>query len=382
MIHQIKHHELAIIDDSCTIQGVILPHPLLPSPRKTDSDAERRSPPSHACGLGRIVDTPMNLDWNDLQYFITLVERETLTAAAEALDVQHSTVSRRVAQLEESLGLRLFDRIGKRYLLTDDGKRIHAHVQELAKDIHTLQRLARGAGERQARVVVSAPPLVLRDLLSARQLAGFAAQHPHIRLVLQAEARLTDLHARQADIALRLVRPVQNDLVIRRLRSVRFGFYALPACLQRPREQWRFLLIPATANQGRWARQLIGDDSAALECNDFLLIRQCLQEGMGVGLLPDFFVTPADGLRPVSLHGSTPEVLEESLYLVMHEDVRRSPSVRAVADFLQQALASKTATHQHYRQNSGKAQEYPSGSARYNATRSVVQVATPVPKKT
>lgn len=282
----------------------------------------------------------MNLDWNDLQYFITLVERETLTAAAEALDVQHSTVSRRVAQLEASLGLRLFDRIGKRYLLTEDGKRIHAHVQELSKDIHTLQRLARSAGERQARVVVSAPPLVLRDLLSARQLTAFAAEHPHIRLVLQAEARLSDLHARQADIALRLVRPVQNDLVIRRLRSVRFGFYALPACLQRPREQWRFLLIPATANQGRWARQLVGDDSAALECNDFLLIRQCLQEGMGVGLLPDFFVTPADGLKPVALHGSTPEVLEETLYLVMHEDVRRSPAVRAVADFLLQVLAA------------------------------------------
>ena len=74
--------------------------------------------------------------------------------------------------------------------------------------------------------------------------------------------------------------------------------------------------------------------------NDFLLIRQCLQEGMGVGLLPDFFVTPADGLKPVALHGSTPEVLEETLYLVMHEDVRRSPAVRAVADFLLQVLAA------------------------------------------
>ncbi|MDO5104194.1 MAG: LysR family transcriptional regulator [Lautropia sp.] len=283
----------------------------------------------------------MKLDWNDLQYFTTLVAQETLTAAAEALDVQHSTVSRRVAQLEASLGLRLFDRIGKRYLLTDDGRRIHAHVEELAKDIHTLQRLARGAGELQARVVVSAPPLVLRDLLTARRLTTFSKQHPHIRLVIQAEARLSDLHARQADIALRLVRPEQKDLVIRRLRSVRFGFYALPQYLKKhPRERWRFLLIPTAANQGRWARQLIGDDKTALACNDFLLIKQCLLEGMGVGLLPDFFVTPADTLKPVALQDKTPEVLEESLYLVMHEDVRRSPAVRTVADFLVETLAT------------------------------------------
>ncbi|PJK13200.1 LysR family transcriptional regulator [Lysobacteraceae bacterium NML120232] len=280
----------------------------------------------------------MNLDWNDLQHFVTLVEQETLTAAAEALDVQHSTVSRRIAQLESALGVRLFDRIGKRYLLTEDGTRIHAQAQELAKDILTLQRLARGAGDRQARVVVSAPPLVLRELLPARQLAAFAELEPHIRLVLQGEARISDLHARQADIALRLVRPAQNDLAIRRLRSLRFGFYACPPYPQRPQADWRFLLIPADARQGRWARQIIGSDAPALECNDFLLIKQCLLEGMGVGLLPEFFVRPEDPLVPLAVHAATPEVLEEDLYLVMHEDVRRSPAVRAVADFLVQAL--------------------------------------------
>ncbi len=56
-------------------------------------------------------------DWDDLHHFAVLVEKETLTAAAEALGVQHSTVSRRIARLEATLGLRLFDRIGRRYLL-------------------------------------------------------------------------------------------------------------------------------------------------------------------------------------------------------------------------------------------------------------------------
>ena len=60
----------------------------------------------------------MDWDWNSIRHFTTLVEKQTLTAAAEHLGVQHSTVSRQIAQLENALGLRLFDRIGKRYLLT------------------------------------------------------------------------------------------------------------------------------------------------------------------------------------------------------------------------------------------------------------------------
>lgn len=67
----------------------------------------------------------MQTDWNDIFFFTVLVEQETLTAAAAALDVRHTTVARRVARLEQSLGLRLFDRLGKRYRLTADGMRVY-----------------------------------------------------------------------------------------------------------------------------------------------------------------------------------------------------------------------------------------------------------------
>ena len=91
-------------------------------------------------------------NWDDLLYFKILVEKQTLTVAAEALGVQHSTIARRIARLEATLGLRLFDRIGRRYLLTDEGARIHSQVQEIAigRDklfIHPrLMELLRGEG--------------------------------------------------------------------------------------------------------------------------------------------------------------------------------------------------------------------------------------------
>lgn len=284
--------------------------------------------------------TAPTLDWNDIQHFVTLVEHETLTAAAEALDVQHSTVSRRVAQLEASLGLRLFDRMGKRYLLTEDGQRLYAHARELAKDVGVLQRLAREQRQAVAEVVLTAPPVVLRALLLPH-LPAFYAQVPGVRLLLHSGAEMRDLHQRQADIALRLVRPEAPDLVVRRLRPVRFGFYADAAYLRRTaRADWRFLTLPATANaQARWAHAQIGSGEVALACNDFELIKQGARAGLGIGFLPADSVQANDGLQPVALHGTQAQTHEETLYLVMHEDVRRSPKVRAVADFLVRVLA-------------------------------------------
>ena len=151
----------------------------------------------------------MNLDWNGIRYFATLVEKETLTAAAAALDVQHSTVSRQIAQLEQALGLRLFDRIGKRYLLTADGERLYRHACDLCKEMNVLQRVAREQAAVRHSVTVSAPPFVVRLLLMPH-LTDFYRKHADIRLHLLAEAALADLHGRQADIALRLVRPTQN----------------------------------------------------------------------------------------------------------------------------------------------------------------------------
>ena len=269
-------------------------------------------------------------------HFVTLARHQTLSAAAEALGVQHSTVSRRIARLEKSLGLRLFHRMGKRHWLTEDGQRIHEHACELYKDMQGLQRLAHEQATHVGDVVVSAPPVILRHGLMPH-LPAF--RHGRIRLVLQGSADLSDLHGRQADIALRLVRPSQNDLVVQRLRSICFGFFAHPGYLKRTARQRRAFLMLSTVNpQQAWAKQLIGEADILLCCNDFELIRQAARQRMGIGFLPYLCVQPDDDLVPVVVNGCSPEVLEETLYLVMHEDVRHSPRVRAVADFLVSVL--------------------------------------------
>lgn len=282
----------------------------------------------------------MNWDWNGIRHFVTLVECQTLTAAAERLNVQHSTVARQIRQLEAALGLRLFDRVGKRYHLSAAGERLYHHAGELYKDMQGLERLAREQRERHHRVVISAPPFVVRQLLLPR-LGAFYRQHRHIRLILQAEATLADLHGRQADIALRLVRPTRPDLTVRRLHRFSYRVYGQRDYLRQTRRAaWQFVQIAVPTAFARWFNDLIGNEAdVVLASNDFAAVKQALSARLGVGLLPDFAVGPEDGLQPVALAPGA-EAFPAEIYLVMHEDVRRSPSVRAVADFLAEVLRS------------------------------------------
>ena len=285
-------------------------------------------------------------DWDDLHHFAVLVEKQTLTAAAEALGVQHSTVSRRVARLEATLGLRLFDRIGRRYLLSEDGARIYAQTQDIAVGMNTLLRTAREQREEMAEVVISAPPLVAKGLLMPH-FAAFTRRHANIRLVLQSDAQISDLHARQADIALRIARPTQNDLVARRLHPIRYRFYARANYLKnRPREQQAFLCLNIAGAHGLWQAEQLAGRRIILACNDFDLIKAGVAAETGIGLLPDFYVRPKDGFVQVGLGNTTEkEEFAADIYLVMHEDLRRSAKIRAVADFFGEVLMAQASVN-------------------------------------
>lgn len=275
------------------------------------------------------------LDWNNLQYFVLLVEHETLTATAEVLDVQHSTVARRIGELEQGLGILLFDRIGKRYLLTEDGKQVYQYASELAKNIRSLQRFAGRQASLSVPVMVSAPPAIVKAFI-APNLGKFYQSHDNIALIIHSSAQMSDLHDRQADIALRTVYPSKPDLMVRRLRTVSFGFFVRPDYLQKtPHKDRRYLGLSAKTSLSAWCESAIKERTLDFACNDFEVIKQATLDGLGVGFLPCVSVmdTPlvATGIDDGSVAMAT---LDETLYLVSHQDVRRSAAVAAVVDFL------------------------------------------------
>lgn len=270
-------------------------------------------------------------DWDDLRFFLALCEAGTLSGAARATRVEHTTVARRIDALETALGARLFDRFPKGWSLTAAGTALVPHARKVEEDMHGLLNVARGASEVAGVVRVSAPPALAACLLAPR-LRLPLSRLPGVEIDLRAEARTTDLMRRQADIALRFARPTSPGLVAKVLTHVDYALYAHEDYVAgRVPAQWEFLgydELQEDAPQQAWLDKLRGARRYGVRSNDLLTLLQAVVAGCGVGVFPRYAAARAPGL--VVLAPACP--VRRKLWLVMHDDVRRAPHVRAVAD--------------------------------------------------
>ena len=287
------------------------------------------------------------MHWDDLAYFICLVEKQTLTACADEMDVQHSTVARRIDHLEEALDVNLFDRLGKRYVLTAEGELLYSQAVTIKKEIIAFERMAVDQHAIQGKVVVSAPPVWANEVLMPR-IADFNQRFPDITLELCGEVGISDLHQREADIAIRAHRPTQEDLVIRKIGAVKYSFFAHCDYVENLiSNEWQLIEFSASARVLAWSQALIENNSynVALSTNDLYMAYHATCQQLGFTLLPDFLAAQCKQLVPIDPIGKNSDVAislseEYPLYLVMHPDIRRSARVRAVADWLITTLAN------------------------------------------
>ena len=173
------------------------------------------------------------LDWDDLRFFLALVRRGSLSVAAKDLRVAQSTVGRRLASLETSLGVRLLNRTPDGYVPTLAGHSVREQAERLEAEAHAVERSVGGHDTRLAGVVrVTCAETVASQIL-APCFAELHLQHPDIMIELIPDPRELSLSMREADISVRLNQPHQHDLVIRRVGSLAFGLYATAAYLER-----------------------------------------------------------------------------------------------------------------------------------------------------
>jgi DNA-binding transcriptional LysR family regulator len=272
-------------------------------------------------------------DWDDLRYFLALHDAGTLSAAARAAGVEHTTVARRIDALEAALAVKLFDRFPKGWSLTAAGKALVPHARKMEDSLHGLMRAATGAAELRGKVRVSAPPALAAYMLAPR-LKPAVQRLPGIELDLRGEAREMDLMRREADIAIRYKRPEAPGLATRLLATVGYQLYASAAYLaSRPEDEWEFIgydeLLQDTP-QHLWLEKIRGGRRYCLRSNDLGALFQAAVAGCGVAVLPQyFFDIQRGGLVAIE----TPACpVRRKLWIVMHEDVRRAAPVRAVAD--------------------------------------------------
>ncbi len=165
------------------------------------------------------------MDWQDIPHFLALARGGTLSAAARALRVNHATVSRRVAALEERLGAPLFERTPAGYVLTAAGRGVLARAEAMEAAAAAIPE-AVGADGAVTGIVRVTLARVLADGFVACRLAPLLAAHPGLEVGLAAESRTLSLARREADIALRLARPRRGALLARRVAVLDYGFFA------------------------------------------------------------------------------------------------------------------------------------------------------------
>ena len=289
------------------------------------------------------------MDWNDLRYFLAISEEGSLSAAARKLKISQPTLSRRLSALEDSLGNSLFARTKGGLQLTALGQQLLPSIRAMREDAFAVERLSSGDDSRTAgRVIVTAPGTLGDDWL-VRRLPGFLARYPKILVHVQVDAAVADLLRREADIAMRMFRPAQADLIASKAADVGWGLYASERYMREFGPFEGFGDIPAhrfvvpsqdmlTMSDASLFRALPIRDRIVMRTNNMAGLGLAMREGLGIGALPCFQGDSMPGLCRLM-----PETLiaKGELWLVAHAELRRNARVRLLYDYLKETLAGE-----------------------------------------
>jgi DNA-binding transcriptional LysR family regulator len=271
------------------------------------------------------------MDLNDIVVFTKVVETRSFTGAAEQLGLPKSTVSRKLAQLEERLGVRLVQRTTRKLALTEIGQAYYERCSQIVADVAAAEQLVTDMqATPRGRVRVTAPIDISSRYLGAI-CAGFAAAHPDVNVDLEATDRIVDLIEEGFDIAVRFGALPESTLIARRLCKIDNVLVATPAYLARHGAPAtvedldahdRVLFTPSARIQG-WT--LVHDEAtyefgrpARFASNNVSAVRDAVLAGAGISLLSEFVVAgdigagrlavvlPGWRSRPVDAHAVYP----------------------------------------------------------------------------
>jgi len=277
-----------------------------------------------------------------------VVEMGSFTAAADALGISHTIVSRQVRQLEEHLGAQLLNRTTRRFALTDAGREYYESTREV---LDLLDEADRNVGHHQAEPTGTLrinAPMAFGTIEVAQWLPGFMAKYPGVQVDLVCNDRVVDLIEDGFDVALRLARDLPDStLVARRLATSKAVLAASPGYLQAhgaptmPQDltQHNCLVYTAATRASEWT--LVGADGAehavavrgTLQANTNVALRAAAVAGVGIANAAAFIVREEleRGALVEVLPGYTPKPRE--LYALYPQNRHLSPKVRAFVDY-------------------------------------------------
>jgi DNA-binding transcriptional LysR family regulator len=289
-------------------------------------------------------------DWNEPRLVLAVKRAESLTGAAKALGIDHSTAFRRLNALEARLGVRLFERLpGGVYEATPAGERMAASAERMEDEALALDRDIMGQDHRPSgRLrVTSSETLAYRVL--TQHLAAFRQTHPGIVVELVIDNRVLSLSRREADIALRPMRPKEGDLWGRKLADVAWAIYGSRTYFDANGGAlssqgaldghaligWEETTVGIQAAD--WLNRVAPVEAFAYRTNSLVNQFVAAKTGIGLALLP-CYLGDGDADLARALPDPVPELAGE-LWMVTHADLKRTARVRAFFDLVGEGLA-------------------------------------------
>ena len=285
-----------------------------------------------------------HINWDNLRYVLMVANKGSIAAAARELDVNRTTVLRRINTFQENLNCRIFDRGDTGYVLTPEAEKMINAAREVENTLFDMQRQIAGHELKlEGELRVTTTDSFMLSMLGPH-LATFRQKHPYIVVDLLATNNILDLHRRDADVAIRPTRQPEANLVGRRLCDVEFRVYAEPEFLAGMTddnifgERWiGFAGSLLSTPVGAWFDTTIPVANICLRCDSFVAIRIAAESGMGLALLPGFLGDASQTL--LRLEAPTRE-LTTGLWILTHPDLARSARVHAFVDHFSAALGS------------------------------------------
>lgn len=286
------------------------------------------------------------LNWNDLQFFLQLARNGRLTKAATNLNVDQTTVSRRISALEEQLDVRLFDRSPRGFQLTDAGMRLVPHAENMESDSNLIYQDIAGKDASFEGTVRIATPEALGSQVIARHIDQFRELYPDIQIELIAETRRTSLSKREADIAITLSRPRSGRMIAWKLCDYRLRIYGSSHYLDRfepirklddlnGHDFVSYIDDLIEMPELRYLASTVKNAHVVFHSSNIIAQFNAILDGVGLGVVHCFMAKREPALQEILPEQTS---IDRSYWLVVHEDLRHVARVDAVCRFLTQIL--------------------------------------------
>lgn len=277
--------------------------------------------------------------WDDARIFLAIARSGTLSGAAITLEMGIATVSRRLDRLEAALAVPLFSRHQSGYRLTDDGEVLLEYAEALEHAGYAFGEAAQQQG-RVAGCVRLATADNLANLLIIPSLTELFANYPDLRVEIVSGVQTVNLHRRDADLAVRMIKPEAGNVTIKRLGTLGFGLYGARSYVDARRTGAEVATFDNDVFIGwaeshshlpaaKWIDRMLRGQPCKVETNTLSAQFSATVAGLGLAVLPHYLA------RQAGLVCLLPKLgVDQQIWLVIHSDLAHSRRVRAVADHL------------------------------------------------